>query len=158
IQKKLEDAVLPAVNIETKKTERAVRQVRENLGIIVSEGERLTSLINNILDISKIEAGKVEWNIEPVAISEIIDRAISATSVLAQNSGLEIVRDLEPQDSEVMCDRNRLIQVVINLVSNAVKFTDSGSVTCRVRRQNKDVAISIIDTGIGLYFVGAPGR
>ncbi|MEL6232003.1 MAG: ATP-binding protein [Cyanobacteria bacterium J06627_3] len=150
IQKKLEDAVLPAVNIETKKTERAVRQVRENLGIIVSEGERLTSLINDVLDISKIEAGKVEWNIQPVAISEIIDRAISATSVLAQNSGLEIIRDLEPLDSEVMCDRNRIIQVVINLVSNAIKFTESGSVTYRVRRQRKDLAISIIDTGIGL--------
>ena len=150
IQKKLEDTVIPAVNIETKKTERAVRQVRENLGIIVSEGERLTSLINDVLDISKIEAGKVEWNIEPVAISEIIDRAISATSVLAQNNGLEIVRDLKPLDSEVMCDRDRIIQVVINLVSNAIKFTESGSVTYRVRRQNKDVAISIIDTGIGL--------
>lgn len=150
IQKKLEDVVLPAVNVETKKTKRAVRQVRENLGIIVSEGERLTSLINDVLDISKIEAGKIDWNIQPVDVSEIAEQAVSATSVLAQNSGLEMICDIEPGLPQVMCDRNRLVQVLINLLSNAIKFTSQGSVVCRVRRQETVVAISVIDTGIGL--------
>ena len=150
IQKKLEDTVLPAVSTDTKKTERAVRQVRENLHIIVSEGERLTSLINDVLDIAKIEAGKIEWNMERTAVSEIIDRAIAATSVLAQNSGLEIICDIESNLPEVVIDRDRLIQVVINLLSNAIKFTDSGSVTCRVHCQDSEITISVIDTGIGL--------
>ncbi|MEM7770339.1 MAG: ATP-binding protein [Cyanobacteria bacterium P01_A01_bin.37] len=150
IQKKLEETVLPAVNIDTKKTERAARQVRENLNIIVSEGERLTSLINDVLDIAKIEAGKIEWNMQPIAIAEIIERAIAAISVLLQTSGLDIIRDIESDLPEVVGDRDRLIQVLINLFSNAIKFTDSGSVTCRVFCQNNEVSISIIDTGIGL--------
>lgn len=150
IQKKLEDTVLPAINTETKKTQRAVRQVRENLGIIVSEGERLTSLINDVLDISKIEAGKIEWAMQPAVISDIIEQAISATGVLAQAAGLEIIREIEPGLPQVMCDRNRLLQALINLLSNAIKFTNSGSVTCRVRQQGDALLLSVIDTGMGL--------
>ncbi|MEM8806739.1 MAG: response regulator [Cyanobacteria bacterium P01_G01_bin.38] len=150
IQKKLEDTVLPTVKAENRKTERAVRQVRENLNIIVSEGERLTSLINDVLDIAKIEAGKIEWNMQPIAISNIIERAIAATSVLAQNSGLEITCDIDPDLPEIIGDRDRLIQVVINLLSNAIKFTDQGTVICRAQRQASDITISVIDTGVGL--------
>jgi DNA-binding response OmpR family regulator len=138
------------VNAETKKTKRAVRQVRENLGIIVAEGERLTLLINDVLDISKIEAGKIEWHMKPTNIAEIIDQAISATSVLAQNNGLAMECDLEPGLPAVISDRNRLIQVLINLLANAIKFTESGSVTCRAYQQETDIIVSIIDTGIGL--------
>ncbi|MEL7508335.1 MAG: ATP-binding protein [Cyanobacteria bacterium J06554_1] len=150
IQKKLEDTILPGVDTNNKKTSRAVRQVRENLDIIVSEGERLTSLINDVLDISKIEAGKIEWNMQPTFISEIIDHAISATSVLAQNRRLPIICEIEPNLPQVRCDRNRLIQVVINLISNAIKFTPSGSITCRAQHQGTNIVISVIDTGIGL--------
>ena len=150
IQKKFEDTILPAVTANTKKTDRAVRQVRENLGIIVSEGERLTSLINDVLDISKIEAGKIDWNMQPIAVVEIIDRAIAATSVLVQNSGLEMICEIESDLPEVICDRDRLIQVMINLLSNAIKFTDRGSVTCRAYRQEAELIISVIDTGVGL--------
>ncbi|ESA38807.1 pas pac sensor hybrid histidine kinase [Leptolyngbya sp. Heron Island J] len=150
IQKKLEDVILPAVSAETGKTRRAARQVRNNLNIIVTEGERLTSLINDVLDISKIEAGKLEWNIQAISVLEIIDQAISATSVLVQNSGLEMLCDIEPGLPGVMCDRNRLIQVLINLLANAIKFTDQGSVTCHAYQQDDEVIISIIDTGIGL--------
>ncbi|MEM9007244.1 MAG: histidine kinase dimerization/phospho-acceptor domain-containing protein, partial [Cyanobacteria bacterium P01_F01_bin.86] len=150
IQKKLEGTVLPAVNVETPKTERAVRQVKENLDIIVSEGERLTSLINDVLDIAKIEAGKIEWNMQPLVLSDVIDRAMAATSILAENSGLEIIRDIEGDIPTLMGDRDRLIQVVINLLSNAIKFTTTGSVTCRIRQQADTVLVSVIDTGIGL--------
>ncbi len=150
IQKKLERTILPAVHADTKKTQRAVRQVQENLNIIVSEGERLTSLINDVLDIAKIEAGEVEWHMQSTAIVDVIEQAIAAIFVLAQNVGLEIIRDIEPQLPTVMCDRNRLLQVLINLLSNAIKFTDRGSVTCRVRRHKNQLVISVIDTGIGL--------
>ncbi|MEM8612565.1 MAG: ATP-binding protein [Cyanobacteria bacterium P01_H01_bin.105] len=150
IQKKLEDTVLPVVSVETKKTERAVRQVRENLGIIVSEGERLTYLINDVLDISKIEAGKIEWNMQLTSVVEIVEQAIAATSVLLQDDDLELIREIEPGLPEVVCDRNRLVQVIINLLANAIKFTATGSVTCRARQQDNDIIISVIDTGIGL--------
>ena len=150
IQKKLENTILPAVETDTKKTDRAVRQVRDNLSIIVSEGERLTSLINDVLDISKIEAGKVEWDMQPMSMTVIVERSIAAMSVLARNSGLEIVCDIEPDLPDLVCDRNRLIQVLINLLSNAIKFTDSGTITCRIYRQGADIITSVIDTGRGL--------
>ena len=150
IQKKLEETVLPAVCFDMKKTERTVGQVRENLHIILSEGERLTSLINDLLDITKIEAGKIEWNLQPTAVSEIIERAIAATSVLAQNNGLEIICDIEPDLPDVIVDCDRMMQVLINLLSNAIKFTDFGSVTCRAHRQNNEITICVIDTGIGI--------
>ena len=150
IQKKLEDTVLPAVSTDTKKMERSVRQVRENLGIIVSEGERLTSLINDVLDISKIEAGKIDWDMQLNSIFEIFEQAILSTSVLIHNNDLELIREIAPGLPEVVCDRNRLVQVLINLLANAIKFTDSGSVTCRAHQQNNTIIVSVIDTGIGL--------
>ncbi len=102
IQKKLEDTILPAVTTETKKTERAVRQVRDNLGIIVAEGERLTALIKDVLDISKIEAGKIDWNMQPTDITAVINQAISATSVLVQTIGLDMICEFEPGLPEVL--------------------------------------------------------
>ncbi|MBX2864466.1 MAG: response regulator [Leptolyngbyaceae cyanobacterium MAG.088] len=150
IKKKFEDTVLPAVTAETQKTERAVRQVKENLNIIISEGERLTFLINDVLDISKIEAGKIEWDMQPTSVLDIVERAMSAISVLADSNGLETIYDVEPGLPAVMCDRDRLIQVLINLLSNAIKFTLKGTITCLARRQGAEILISVIDTGIGL--------
>lgn len=150
IQKKLEDTVLPAVTVETKKTGRAVRQVRDNLDIILIEGERLTSLINDVLDISKIEAGKIEWHMQATNITEIINQAIATMSVLMRNSDLDMLCELEPGLPAVMCDRNRIIQVLINLLANAIKFTESGSVTCRAYQQGDSITVSIVDTGVGL--------
>ena len=154
IQKKLEDTLLPAVNIETPKVERTARQVQENLRIIVSEGDRLTALINDVLDIAKIEAGKIEWNMQPLQIADIIEQAIAATAILAQASGIEVMDDIADDLPEIVGDRDRLLQVIFNLVSNALKFTDSGSVTCRAQRQHAaqqdEIVVSIIDTGIGL--------
>jgi signal transduction histidine kinase/DNA-binding response OmpR family regulator/HAMP domain-containing protein len=150
IQKKLEDVVLPAVKSDDAKTARTVKQVRENLNIIIAEGDRLTSLINDVLDIAKIEAGKVEWNMMPLKIPELLERAIAATDSLAQASNLKIVSDIEADLPEVMGDRDRLIQVLINLLSNAMKFTEQGTVTCRARAQQGSIVISVVDQGIGI--------
>jgi PAS domain S-box-containing protein len=156
IQKKLEDVVLPAVNEEAPKVQRTVKQVRENLNIIIAEGDRLTSLINDVLDIAKIEAGKVEWNMQPLSIAEILERAIAATTVLAQSSQLTMRCDIEPDLPEIVGDRDRLIQVVINLISNAIKFTPAGTVTCRAHFQQGNVTVSITDQGIGIALEDQP--
>lgn len=156
IQKKLEDVVLPAVTADDKKTQRTVKQVRENLHIIIAEGDRLTSLINDVLDIAKIEAGKVEWNMQPLAIAELVERAIAATSVLAQAAQLKVVCHIEPDLPDVMGDRDRLIQVLINLISNAIKFTDAGTVTCQARSHNDSIMVSVIDQGIGIAIEDQP--
>jgi PAS domain S-box-containing protein len=150
IQKKLQDKILPRFQEADRKTLKAVAQVGDNINIIISEGERLTHLINDVLDIAKMEAGKVDWQMQPLAVSELVERAFSATSSLFQNSGLEQIREIDTGLPEVMGDRDRLLQVLINLISNAVKFTRTGSVTVRARLQNEQVEISVIDTGIGI--------
>lgn len=150
IRKKLEEVVLPAVTIDSPKIQRTVKQVRENLHIIIAEGDRLTSLINDVLDIAKIEAGKMEWNMQPLPIAEILDRAIAATAVLAQAGKLQIIRQIEPDLPEVAGDRDRLIQVLINLLSNAIKFTPAGTIICRAHSNQGDIIVSVIDQGIGI--------
>ncbi|WP_052128786.1 ATP-binding protein [Neosynechococcus sphagnicola] len=150
IKKKLDETVTPALPVNDKKLQRTIRQVNDNIDIILAEGIRLTTLINDVLDIAKIESGKVDWKSEPLQISEIIERAISATSALSQTKQLALYQELEPGLPTLIGDRDRLIQVVINLISNAIKFTDQGSVTCQARHFGHEILVSIIDTGGGI--------
>lgn len=150
IKKKLDDVVFPLVESDDKRVKRTVRQVKDNIDIILTEGTRLTALINDVLDIAKMEAGKVEWKMESLSIAEVIERAIAATSSLFEAKQLRLVREIEPDLPPIMGDRDRLIQVVINLLSNAVKFTDQGSVTCRAVCIDQDIVVSVIDTGAGI--------
>lgn len=150
IQKKLEENVFPIVVTEDKKVQRAVKQVGDNLQIIVSEGQRLTDLINDLLDVAKMEAGKIDWKMQPMKVDDLIDRAISATFALFENKGLEPIKDIEENLPEFVGDRDKLIQVMINLLSNSIKFTDKGSVTCQAKKISDKIKISIIDTGMGI--------
>ncbi|NET59044.1 MAG: response regulator [Symploca sp. SIO2E6] len=150
IEKKLDEVIFPVVKTEDRKTKRAVEQVGGNIGIIISEGERLTALINDVLDIAKMEAGKVEWKMTPLQVEEVIEHAIAATSALFQHKGLVLKQDLAAGLPKIIGDRDRLIQVLINLISNAVKFTPQGSVTCKLRKTDNQIIISVIDTGIGI--------
>ena len=150
IDKRLKDVIFPLVKSEDLKAERAVRQINDNIHIIVSEGERLTSLINDVLDIAKMEAGMVDWKMEPVSISETVDRARMATAALFEQENLPIIVDIEEGLPYITGDRDRLLQVIINLLSNAVKFTEVGSVTCTASKEDGDISISVIDTGIGI--------
>jgi PAS domain S-box-containing protein len=150
IKRRLNDDIFPQVKTEDKKIRRAINQVDGNIGIIISEGERLTKLINDVLDISKMEAGKIEWKKEALSVGEIIERAATATSALFEQKGLRLVKDIEDGLPEITGDRDRLIQVIINLISNAVKFTDKGTITVTAKRMNNEIIVSVIDTGVGI--------
>ena len=152
IRRRLDEVIFPTVPAGDPKRDRAVRQVSENLGIIIEEGERLTTLINDTLDLAKIEAGRMEWRRDPVDIAEVIARATSATASLLSGPGPEMVIDVEPRLPSLIGDRDRLIQVAINLISNAVKFTPSGSITCAARQDptSGTVIVSVSDTGVGI--------
>ena len=160
IRKKLEDVIFPQIPSGDAKTGRTVQQINENIGIIISEGERLTALINDVLDLSKMEAGKIEWKQESAPISEILEQAVAATASLFENKGIAIIKDIAAGLPCVSCDRDRIVQVVINLLSNALKFTDNGSVTVAARRMldndcsaenGRDcINVSVVDTGIGI--------
>jgi signal transduction histidine kinase len=78
----LEEKIFPIVDKKDPKTEKTIGQISENLHVVISEGERLTHLINDVLDLAKIEAGKMEWNQESVSMSEVAERAIAATTSL----------------------------------------------------------------------------
>lgn len=152
IKRRLEEDIFPRIDRaqNNEKIAKSIRRVKENLEIILSEGERLTALINDVLDISKLEAGKVEWKMEKFRLSDIIERAIVATSALFEQKGLRFAKDIEEGLPEITGDRDRFIQVVINLLSNAVKFTDKGSVTCGVKKSGGEIVVSVIDTGMGI--------
>jgi signal transduction histidine kinase len=152
IRRRLDELVFPGVPAGDPKRDRAMRQVSENLGIIVEEGERLTSLINDTLDLAKIEAGRMEWRREPVDVAEVIARATSATASLLSGVGPEMVVSVAPDLPLPIGDRDRLIQVVINLISNAVKFTPAGTITCAARLDDagEAVLVSVADTGVGI--------
>jgi PAS domain S-box-containing protein len=146
----LERKLLPKIQADDRRTKRDIRFVSENMEIIVAEGERLTTLINNVLDLAKIEAGKVDWDMQPLAIAEVIERATAATAALFEQKGLQLIKNLPSDLPEVVGDQDKLIQVVINLIANAIKFTTEGSVTCRAEAANNQVVVSVIDTGTGI--------
>lgn len=150
IRKRLEERIFPLTNQSDPRTEKVIQQVSENLNVVVAEGERLTHLINDVLDLAKIEAGKMEWSEEWVSIAEIVERASSATSALFDQKGLAIEKLYASDLPEIRGDRDKLIQVVVNLLSNAVKFTDEGLVTCKVSRTATDIIVDVTDTGIGI--------
>ena len=156
IKKRLDDRIFPLVPKDDKKIVQTIQQVEDNLKVVVSEGERLTKLIDDVLDLAKIEAGKLEWHMEPVSLGEVIDRATAATASLFEQKGLRLVTDVAPGLPTVTGDSDRLIQVVINLISNAVKFTDAGSVTCRAARRGGEIVVSVVDTGMGIAPVDQP--
>jgi signal transduction histidine kinase len=158
VRKRLDEVVLPAFAAASTaadtptdaKVERAVRQIGENLAIMAAEGDRLTSMINDVLDLEKIEAGRMEFRREPLDVVEVVDQATAATAALFETTGLELRREIPGLVPAVVGDHHRLVQVVINLLSNAVKFTPSGSVTVRVAASQDEVVVSVTDTGIGI--------
>ncbi len=150
IKKRLDEVIFPVVPAGDVKVHRALQQVNTNIDIIIAEGERLTSLINNVLDLAKIEAGKIEWNMQPLSIKEIIERAVAATSSLFETKPFKLTIDVADGLPDLVGDHDRLLQVVINLISNASKFTDQGGIVVRARRDNGAVLVSVTDTGMGI--------
>jgi PAS domain S-box-containing protein len=150
IDKRFKDVIFPHVKSDDSKVQRSLSEVPHDLGTIISEGERLARLIDDLLDIAKIEAGKVEWDMETISMDEIIKQSIAVTRRYFKQNKLEMVEDIEGALPLVIGDKDRLKQVVINLISNAIKFTDRGSVTCSVRKLENEILISVIDTGMGI--------
>ncbi|MEW6087201.1 MAG: response regulator [bacterium] len=150
IQRRFIKEIIPAMNTQEAKISESVDKIQENLKIITSEGERLARLINNVLDLAKIEAGKMEWKIEPSRIEDICKTAMYAVSSLADHKKLAIKFDADENLPMVNVDKDRLIQVVTNLFSNAIKFTNTGAVTCTIRKTADKIEICIKDTGIGI--------
>ncbi len=107
---------------------RSADRILENLNIIESESQRLTRLINDVLDIAKMEAGRIDWHMTKIDLLEVAQASMSATEVMATEKELPIILRLSSDLPKVWGDRDRLTQVITNLLSNAIKFTDEGRV------------------------------
>ncbi|HHO47263.1 MAG TPA: histidine kinase [Desulfobacteraceae bacterium] len=125
---------------------------RKFLDIIVQESERLTRLINQVLDLAKIESGSVEWSRECVDINAVITEAARSIGRLFQEKSVSLEEILSPQPVLVTADRDRMIQVIINLLSNAVKFCEpeTGRVVIRSAARNGRARVEVEDNGPGI--------
>jgi signal transduction histidine kinase/HAMP domain-containing protein len=142
------DVILQGIDGEV--NDLAMNDVR----LIHNSGKHLLSLINDVLDLAKIEAGKMELVQEDMNIDIIVDDVLASTNALVMGKPVEIVKEIQDNLPDIYVDEIRFKQVLINLVSNASKFTDEGQVTLKVERypENPDnfALISVIDTGIGI--------
>ena len=150
ISKRFDNVIFPNLRLDEDTVRASVLKVKTNINTIISEGERLTDLINDLLDVTKIEAGKVEWEMKPVSVAEIIKLASDITSSTFEQHGLELECDVENDLPEISGDKYRLEQVLINLFSNAIKFTENGYIRCRAWMINSEILISVKDTGEGI--------
>lgn len=120
---------------------------------IQANGKHLLSLINQILDLSKIEARKIELQTGPVALDALVRETVAQQEGLVRDRPVQLLVDLPPRIGPIMTDADKLRQVIINLIGNALKFTEHGSVTVRVVVEGQDdrpARIDVIDTGIGI--------
>ncbi len=122
------------------------------LGILVSETERLSRLVNQVLDLAKIESGHADWQTEEVELGEVIRQAVTATEQLFLKQGVAVLCDLPDAQAILRADRDRLVQVMVNLLSNAAKFAPEGSgeVTVLLRIGETDFQVSVTDNGPGI--------
>jgi CheY-like chemotaxis protein/nitrogen-specific signal transduction histidine kinase len=128
----------------------------QDLEAIHHSGQHLLDMINNILDVSKIEAGKMEINIEEVQLTDIIESVIATARGLVKEKPIQLINSTPDQLPEVYADRTRVRQIMLNLLQNAAKFTDEGTITVEVDRisdpvtQDSYLQIKVSDTGIGI--------
>lgn len=124
-------------------------QVRQ-LGIVNNAGHHLLELINQILDLAKIEAGESDTLLEEFSVTESLSDAVELLSAQAEEKGLRLIVDTTQAPSAILSDRRRFSQILLNLVGNAVKFTDAGSVTLKVGTEDEHLVVSVTDTGPGI--------
>jgi signal transduction histidine kinase len=122
------------------------------LGLIIKESERLTRLINQVLDLAKLESGLVEWQSVELDLREVVSDAVNATSQLFKGVGVSLETSLPARVPAVVGDRDRVMQVLLNLLSNAAKFCAPGCGRVEVRMQaaGDNVRIEVRDNGVGI--------
>ena len=132
-------------------TEEQIPQLqRENLQDLLHNAERLLNQIDSLLDFAKIEAGKMEVRLEPVAIDELIHGATATFEPILDGGSVQIVREISPGIPAMNTDREKLRQIILNLLDNAAKFTERGEIKISASQQNGSLKLVVSDTGIGI--------
>ena len=123
---------------------------KKELKMVKASSYHLLSLINDVLDISKIEAGEMEVSWDTFNMRSIIEQVIKEMMPLAEKKGVVLSKEVAPEVGEITSDERRIRQVMINLVNNAIKFTDQGEVKISCRMSKDRLKVSVSDTGIGI--------
>jgi PAS domain S-box-containing protein len=123
---------------------------KKQLGLVFGSAKHLLSLINDLLDLSRIEAGKVEIEREPFNLVEVVDDVIQNLTPIAGQKNIRLASDLPGSLIQMLGDRKRCFQVLLNLANNAVKFTDRGEVRISAHTEGEQVRVCVADTGIGI--------
>lgn len=150
VKRKFEGIIVKELDLDNEKNKRAVVKIKRDINIILSEGERLSCLINDLLDISRMEAGKVSLNMREIDIEEIITQVITLTTPIIREKSVQVILNIRESLPKIMADKDKLVQVIINLISNAIKFTEEGCVVCTARAVEGNIIVSISDTGFGI--------
>ena len=122
----------------------------EDMEIVHRSCEHLASMINDVLDLSQMEAGQMAIHREELDLEEVIDQAVDVVRPLLDMKELGLQVDVAAGLPHIHCDRTRIRQVILNLVSNAARFTAEGSISIRAIRKGMNVLVSVIDTGMGI--------
>jgi signal transduction histidine kinase len=123
---------------------------KKQLNMVRGSAQHLLSLINDVLDISKIEAGQLQIAYENCDLRSTIEKAVESARPLAGKKGLELACAISDEIETIAGDRRRLEQILLNLISNAIKFTEKGSVKIECEPEGDNVTLRVIDTGIGI--------
>ncbi|MDY7040784.1 MAG: ATP-binding protein, partial [Chloroflexota bacterium] len=122
-----------------------------DLTAIHEAGKHLLSLINDVLDLAKIEAGRMKLQMKKIDLNELVSEVLSTTDASAREKDIALVSETAPALPPIFADSQRVRQILLNLISNAIKFTNNGSVTVRAdMADDENITVSIIDTGIGI--------
>ena len=151
VQKKLNKDIFAILPMDDARIAKASKQINDNLDIILSEGDRLTNLINDVLDLAKMEAGKIEWKFDYISIESIITQGITSVYPLYNQKNILIKYESLKNLPQLYCDKDRILQVLINLLSNAIKFSNINStITCTATVIENLMRITVSDEGIGI--------
>jgi len=123
---------------------------RKDLHVVYTNSKHLLELINDLLDLSRIEAGKIVLSCGTFTISELLDDVIPVMEQLAREKGLALIHSVAPSLGNLFADKGKTKQVLINILGNAVKFTEKGSVKLSVAENDSDFIFSVTDTGMGI--------
>ena len=123
---------------------------KEDLQTVYDNSKHLLSLINDLLDLSKIEAGKFEITKDEFPVSDLISQIVPSMQKLASDKGLELTWSVTPDVDHIYADKNKTKQILFNLLGNAVKFTRHGSVRLDIAKRDGEFVFSVTDTGVGM--------
>ena len=145
------NAIIGFTRVVLRKTEGQIPALQaENLRKVLISAESLLELINDLLDLSKIEAGRMEVRAEAFGLEQVVEAAVAAVEPMVKNNEVRLVVELSQEIGTLRTDREKLRQIIVNLLGNAAKFTDQGEIRLSARRDNATLKLEVSDTGIGM--------